>query len=380
MAEEQGGGGGQERSEEPTQKRLQDAKDKGQVARSRELNTTVILMVGASILLFMGKGLGTGLNALMIKGLSIERSWAFDTALIPGLLGNLMLDALMLFLPFMLTLVVAALLTPVLMGGWSFSAKALAPKFDKINPIKGLKRLFSLKGLMELLKAMAKVLLVASGATLLIMNFFGDLTALGSLGVERAMAHAFNMLGWSLLVLSSIMILISAVDVPFQLWQHRKQLKMTKQEVKDEHKNSEGDPEVKGHIRRMQQEMAMRRMMDEVPSADVVITNPTHFAVALRYKEPDMRAPIVVAKGTDLIAARIREIAQEHNVALFEAPPLARALYASTDLNDEIPGALYLAVAQVLAYVFQLKTASRKKGGKNPSPPGDLSVPDEYLH
>ncbi|MCK4951953.1 MAG: flagellar type III secretion system protein FlhB [Gammaproteobacteria bacterium] len=380
MAEEQGGGGGQERSEEPTQKRLQDAKDKGQVARSRELNTTVILMVGASILLFMGKGLGAGLNALMIKGLSIERSWAFDTALIPGLLGNLMLDALMLFLPFMLTLVVAALLTPVLMGGWSFSAKALAPKFDKINPIKGLKRLFSLKGLMELLKAMAKVLLVASGATLLIMNFFGDLTALGSLGVERAMAHAFNMLGWSLLVLSSIMILISAVDVPFQLWQHRKQLKMTKQEVKDEHKNSEGDPEVKGHIRRMQQEMAMRRMMDEVPSADVVITNPTHFAVALRYKEPDMRAPIVVAKGTDLIAARIREIAQEHNVALFEAPPLARALYASTDLNDEIPGALYLAVAQVLAYVFQLKTASRKKGGKNPSPPGDLSVPDEYLH
>ena len=380
MAEEQGGGGGQERSEEPTQKRLQDAKDKGQVARSRELNTTVILMVGASILLFMGKGLGAGLNALMIKGLSIERSWAFDTALIPGLLGNLMLDALMLFLPFMLALVVAALLTPVLMGGWSFSAKALAPKFDKINPIKGLKRLFSLKGLMELLKAMAKVLLVASGATLLIMNFFGDLTALGSLGVERAMAHAFNMLGWSLLVLSSIMILISAVDVPFQLWQHRKQLKMTKQEVKDEHKNSEGDPEVKGHIRRMQQEMAMRRMMDEVPSADVVITNPTHFAVALRYKEPDMRAPIVVAKGTDLIAARIREIAQEHNVALFEAPPLARALYASTDLNDEIPGALYLAVAQVLAYVFQLKTASRKKGGKNPSPPGDLSVPDEYLH
>ena len=379
MAEEQGGGG-QERSEEPTQKRLQDAKEKGQVARSRELNTTVILMVGASILLFTGKDLGAGLNALMTKGLSFERSWAFDTALIPGRLGDIMLDALMLFLPFMLTLVVAALLTPVLMGGWSFSAKALSPKFDKINPIKGMKRLFSLKGLMELLKAMAKVLLVAGAATLLITSLFGDLTALGSLGVERAMAHAFNMLGWSLLALSAVMILISAIDVPFQLWQHRKQLKMTKQEVKDEHKNTEGDPEVKGHIRRMQQEMAMRRMMDEVPSADVVITNPTHFAVALRYKEPEMRAPIVVAKGVDLTAARIREIAQEHNVALFEAPPLARALYASTDINDEIPGALYLAVAQVLAYVFQLKTATRKKGSKKPRPPGDLSVPDEYLH
>jgi len=212
MAEEQGGGSGQERSEEPTPKRLQDAKDKGQVARSRELNTTVILLVGASILLFMGKDLGAGLNAIMIKGLSFERSWAFDAALIPGRLGNLMLDALMLFLPFMLALVVAALLTPALMGGWSFSAKAMAPKFSKINPIKGMKKLFSLKGLMELLKAMAKVLLVAGAATLLISSLFGDLTALGSLGIERAMAHAFNMLGWSFLALSTVMILISAID------------------------------------------------------------------------------------------------------------------------------------------------------------------------
>lgn len=379
MAEEGGSSSGQERTEEPTAKRLQDAKDKGQVARSRELNTTVILLVGASFLLFMGDRLGSGLNFLMKKGLVIERSWAFDAEILPYIFGEAMWSALILFLPFMLALVVAALMTPALMGGWSFSAKAMAPKFSKINPIKGLKRVFSLKGLMELVKALAKVLLVAGAATLLIMSLFGDLTALGSLGLKQAMAHAFNMLGWSLLVLSSVMILISAIDVPFQLWQHKKQLKMTKQEVKDEHKNTEGDPEVKGHIRKMQQEMAMRRMMDEVPSADVVVTNPTHFAVALRYEDSRMRAPIVVAKGVDLTAGRIREIAQEHNVPLFEAPPLARALFASTDLNSEIPDNLYLAVAQVLAYVFQLR-AKRKKGTQKPRPPGDLSVPDEYLH
>lgn len=379
MAEEGASSSGQERTEEPTQKRLQDAKEKGQVARSRELNTTVILMVGASMLLFMGERLGSGLNAIIKNGLEIERSWAFDVAMLPRILGDTLLDALMLFLPFMVALVIAALMTPVLMGGWSFSAKAMAPKFSKLNPVKGLKRVFSLKGLMELAKSLAKVILVGGATTLLISSFFGDLIALGSLGVERAMAYAFNILGWSLLALSSVMILISAIDVPFQWWQHKKQLKMTKQEVKDEHKSTEGDPEVKAHIRKMQQEMAMRRMMDEVPSADVVVTNPAHFAVALRYEDSKMRAPVVVAKGVDLIAARIREIAQENNIPLFEAPPLARALYRSTDLNAEIPAGLYLAVAQILAYVFQLK-ATTQKAGKKPRPPNDLSVPDEYLH
>jgi flagellar biosynthetic protein FlhB len=378
MAEE-GASSGQERTEEPTQKRLQDAKEKGQVARSKELNTTVILIVGASILLFMGERLGTGLTSLMKSGLKIERSWAFDGTMMTEVLGRTLMDALMLFLPFLVALVIATLMTPALMGGWSFSGKAMAPKFSKLNPIKGLGKLFSLKGLMELVKSLAKVILVGGTATLLISSLFGDLTALGSLGVERSLSHAFNMLGWSFLALSTVMVFISAIDVPFQLWQHKKQLKMTKQEVKDEHKNTEGDPEVKGHIRRMQQEMAMRRMMDEVPSADVVVTNPTHFAVALRYEDSKMRAPIVVAKGADLIAARIREIAQENNIPMFEAPPLARALYASTDLNDEIPAGLYLAVAQILAYIFQLRTATQK-GGKKPRPPNDLSVPDEYIH
>jgi flagellar biosynthetic protein FlhB len=279
--------------------------------------------------------------------------------------------------PFMLLMLVTALLAPLALGGWSFSVEALGPKFDKLNPLKGLKRIFAVRGLVELLKALAKFLLIGGvGAFLLIRNM-PRFNGLAYETVPQALAHAGSILGWSFLLLSLSLVVIAAIDVPFQLWDHAKNLKMTHQEIKDEYKTTEGKPEVKAQIRRMQQELAQGRMMAEVPKADVVITNPTHFAVALKYDAKNMRAPRVVAKGADLIASQIRSVATANGVALFEAPPLARAIFYSTEINQEVPAGLYLAVAQVLAYVYQLRT-SRRKSGFEPHRPVDLPVPDEF--
>ncbi len=194
------------------------------------------------------------------------------------------------------------------------------------------------------------------------------------MALEPAIARGLSMLGWAAVILTSTLIVLALFDVPFQLWDHKRQLKMTQQEVRDELKETEGRPEVRGRIRQLQREMAQRRMMEEVPKADVIVTNPTHFAVALRYDADRMRAPIVVAKGADLVAANIRRVGREHDVPLVEAPLLARAIYFSTELEAPIPAGLYLAVAQLLAYVFQLK-AYREFGGDIPQPPDELPGP-----
>jgi flagellar biosynthetic protein FlhB len=276
----------------------------------------------------------------------------------------------------MLILLLAVLVTPMFIGGWSFSKKAMAPKMSRVNPLKGIKRVFGLKGLMELVKSLAKVALVGCVAGLFIWNYFSELLSLGRLPVGQAIMRALELGGWLFLLLSIATLVIAAIDVPFQLFQHNKQLKMSKQEVKDENKHTEGDPEVKGRIRRLQQEMANSRMMEEVPKADVIVTNPTHYSIALKYDDNKMGAPILVAKGTDLIAFRIRELGKQNNITIFEAPPLARALYHTTELNQEIPADLYYAVAQVLAYVFQLKRA--KHPGERPEKPNNLDIPEEY--
>jgi flagellar biosynthetic protein FlhB len=376
MAEE-GGSQAQDKTEEPTPKRLQDAKEKGQVPRSRELNTTVVLMAGAAGIFMLGDGMGTRLSAMMRESLTFGHKLAFDSGAPLKVLADTLMSALGLVAPFLVLTFIAALVAPLLIGGWSFSMKAAAPKFSKLNPLKGMKRIFSARGLMELLKAVAKVVLIAGISILLINSMFGDLMALGSKHIHAAIGDAESILIWSFLAISSSMLLVAAIDVPFQIWQHKKQLKMSKQEVKDERKDTEGDPEVKGRVRQMQQQMAMSRMMEAVPEADVIVTNPTHFAVALKYDDARMAAPIVVAKGRDLLAARIRELANENRIPIFSAPPLARALYHSTELNDEIPAALYLAVAQVLAYIFQLQE-SLKTGSENPEPPTDLEIPEDY--
>jgi len=246
------------------------------------------------------------------------------------------------------------------LSGWNFSTEALMPQFSRLNPIAGFGRMFAMTSWIELAKSLLKFGVVAVFAVMVLRKDASALMALGSQSPRIAMQSAALLCSHALLTMAWSMLLIAGIDVPLQLWQHAKQLKMSREEIKQEMKESDGSPEVKGKIRRMQSEIARRRMMGEVAKADVIVTNPTHFAVALRYDDKRNRAPIVVAKGVDLIAARIREIAAEHKVPIFEAPPLARVLYRSVDLNREVPASLYTAVAQVLTYIYQLRAF--KKG------------------
>ena len=255
----------------------------------------------------------------------------------------------------LLAITLAAIIAPLALGGWSFSGQAMMPQFSRMNPIEGVKRMFALRSLIELAKAMAKFGVVAIVAALVLWKDAPTLMALGREPLQQAIGHAVQISGKALLLISAGLLIIAGIDVPYQLWQYAKQMRMSREEIREEYKESEGSPEVKGRIRQLQQQLARQRMMQEVPKADVVVTNPTHFAVALKYDEKRMRAPIVVAKGADEIAAKIREVAGEHKVPIFEAPPLARVLFRNVDIGDEIPATLYIAVAQILTYVFQLK-------------------------
>lgn len=364
----------QERTERATPRRQQDAREKGLVARSRELNTVALLLAGSGGLLFLGAGIVKTLGQVMHASFEFDRSRIFDTAQGPAALADAMQATLFALLPFLLLLAIAAIVSSIALGGVNFSAKAISVQWERISPMKGFQRIFSAQGLMEIVKSLAKFLVVGSIAAWWLWHSAGDFLLLGDLPIESGLAQTGHLVAWSFLVICLGTILIAAVDVPFQLWNHAQQLRMSKQEVRDELKETDGRPEVKQRIRRLQREMAQRRMMQEVPKADVIVTNPQHYAVALRYDNGRMRAPKVVAKGADLIAARIRAIAGEHRVPLFEAPPLARALYHSTELNQEIPQGLYLAVAQVLAYIFQLR---EMRPGVSPTAPVDLPIPPE---
>ncbi len=287
--------------------------------------------------------------------------------------GKLALDAVT---PLLMVLLIAALAGPISLGGWLFSLEAMAPKASRMDPLAGLKRMFSVNALVELFKALAKFLVVLLVALLVLSQDQDDLLAIANESLDSAILHSLQVVGWSALWMSCGLILIAAADVPFQLWSHKQKLMMTKQEVRDEYKDSEGRPEVKQRIRQLQREMAERRMMSSVPQADVVITNPTHFAVALKYDPAKGNAPVMLAKGSDFTALKIREIANEHNVTVLESPGLARAVFYSTELDQEIPAGLYLAVAQVLAYVYQLKQHRAGKG-KRPGPLPDLPIPPD---
>lgn len=368
---------GQDKSEEPTGKRLEDARKKGQVARSKELNTCVMLITGATMLLVMGDHIAQGMLKMMTSAFQLSRETIFSPESMYLNLKQSLIDGVLLLAPFFIVMVIAALLGPIAMGGWVFSWDALTPKFEKLDPIKGMARLFSVRGLIELVKALLKFMLVFFVAVILFKSVMYDLLGLSAELPKQAIRHALETIGFCYLILSASLLIIVMFDVPYQLWDHSQKLKMTKQEVRDEMKESEGSPEIKGRQRRIQMEMAQRRMMEQVPLADVVVTNPTHFAVALKYDQNSNAAPRVVAKGTDLIAAQIRNLATGAKVPLVTAPPLARALYYSTELKEEIPQGLFLAVAQVLAYVFQLKTA-RSQGWAEPLVPGDLPIPEEY--
>jgi len=366
---------GQERTEQATPKRLREAREKGQVPRSKELNSMALLMAAGGGFLLMGEHILTGMQDMLSSGLAIEHARNMDKYSVVQVFGSTLLQSLLVVAPMFLLLTVVVIMTPLGLGGWSFSTKAISFKWEKLDPIKGVGRVFAWRGLMELLKVLAKFGLVAAISALILWSLIDEILGLGAESLKPALAHVANLCGWSFLASSSVLVIIAAIDVPFQLWQHAKQLKMTKQEVKDENKETDGRPEVKGRIRALQQELSRRRMMEAVPEADVVITNPTHYAIALRYDQYNMQAPVVVAKGADLVAARIRMLADQHSVAIVSAPPLARALYASTELNHEIPAGLYVAVANVLSYVYQLNAL--EIGDEMPQQPTDLPIPDD---
>ena len=367
----------QEKTEEPTAKRLDEARNKGQVPRSRELTTVLVLIASALALLFMGQNIIASVAEVMNKSFSFTRKELFDPmAMIHHFFYSIetILFDLGLFLG---VTVIAAITAPALIGGLNFSAQAMAPKGERMDPLKGLKRIFGPQGLIELAKALGKFLLVGTISTAILWSIRDQLLTLGRQEVNVAMADLGYLTMWVFLAITASLILIALIDVPFQIWNHNRQLRMTKQEVKDEMKETDGNPEMKGRIRRMQVELSQQRMMQDIPSADVVITNPTHYAVALRYDQTKSGAPTVVAKGADLISQQIRLVAEHNEVPILAAPPLTRAIYYSTEIGDEIPSGLYIAVAQVLAFVFQLRRYQKTGGNKPHLNPEDLPIPDE---
>jgi flagellar biosynthesis protein FlhB len=368
----------QEKTEQPTPKKLREAREKGQIPRSKELNSMSIMVAGALGLLMLGSYMIGELSQLMSNGFSLTRSEIQSTSSIIIRFQEALFNALVGIAPFLVLMLLVAILTPLMLGGWSFSLDQIAFKAERLDPISGLKRIFSARGLVELVKALAKFLVVSVIAVSFMWSQADEFLNLGREPFMQGLTHAAWLFGNAFLMMSLALLLIAAIDVPFQLWDHSNKLKMTMQEVRDEMKETEGRPEVKSRIRGLQQEMAQRRMMQDVPTADVIITNPTHYAVALKYDPENMAVPVVVAMGKDLIAFKIREIGQEYGVEIFEAPPLARALFAHSKIGQEIPGQLYYAVAQVLAFIFQLQNA-RKHGLDIPDRPDPYVPTDEQI-
>ncbi len=347
----------QERTEQATQKRRDEARRRGQVARSRELNIAAVLLAGAMVLVAARPHFGTAMEALMRDGLTFDQAVLDHPELMSGALADAGLAALLAFAPLLLVLALAAVAGALTVGGWVFSPEQFTPKWNRLDPVQGMKRIVSLRGLVEVGKALAKGFVIGGFALGYLLWAQDSVITLGMEPLRAALSDAGAMIVTTLVVCSFGMLVVALADAPFQIWSHNRELRMTRQEIREELKETEGRPEVRSRIRSLQQQLANRRMLREVPKADVVVTNPTHFAVALRYEDARMRAPVVVAKGADHMAARIRDIAAKNRVALFEAPLLARALYWTTNVNQEIPAPLYLAVAQVLTYVYRLKAA-----------------------
>jgi flagellar biosynthesis protein FlhB len=365
-----------ERTEPASERRREQAREDGQVARSRELSTLALLLAAGGGLWFAGIGLTERLSTLLRQGMQLDHATAFEPDQMLLRLKDSSVDMLLAFVPVLSFMALAAVASTFLLNGWLFSFKPLMPSWGRLDPWAGLKRILSWHGVIEMVKALAKTVLVGGVAAWVIWTNIGAVLSLAAEPLVAGMSHLVHLLGKSFLIMAGSMALVVAIDVPFQLWEHERKLRMTRQDVRQESRESEGDPHVKAHIRSQQRDMARRRMMADIPKADVVVTNPTHYAVALRYQGDAMRAPQIVAKGAHLLAARIRELAEEHKVPVLEAPPLARALYHHAEIGDEVPAALYTAVAEVLAYVYQLR--SRQQDGQSLPPLPDLSsVPSE---
>ena len=366
-----------ERTEPASARRLEKARAEGQVPQSRELMAFLIMAAAGGGFWVAGDWLTGRAGTLLRHGLSFGRDAAFDPSSLPRSFASLSWEGLLLTAPIFALTIAAALATPVALGGWTFAPAALRPRFERLNPLKGLGRMFSWQSLGELVKAVLKALLIGGVIYWVVNRQQGQLFALIGEPLEGALASFAHMLLFAVLAMIGGLAAIAAIDVPFQLWRYYQGLRMTREELRQEMKELEGDPLLKARIRSQQRQIARRRMMAEVPKADVVVTNPTHFAVALKYDSGAMAAPVVVAKGMNEVAQKIRDIAAEHRVPVLEAPPLARALHRHTELGDQVPAALYAAVAEVMAYVYQLNSylSSAVRGGQLPLPPAAIAVP-----
>jgi flagellar biosynthetic protein FlhB len=369
-------GSDQEKTEPASPRRLEQAREEGDVPRSRELATCTVLLATGAGFWFTGDGLVREMNRMLASGMRFDRDQAFDFNILLTRLGADLVNVLIAFAPLAVLLLIVAVASPLLIGGWLFSGKALMPNFNRLNPLNGLGNMISAHAGVELIKAIAKAFLVGIVSWMVVSSQMDAMLALSVEPLKSGSAHLAGLLLTGFMSIVCSLAVIALVDAPYQMWHYANKLKMTREELRQESKESDGNPQIKGKIRQLQREMAKRRMMAEVPAADVVVTNPTHYAVALKYTDGKMRAPKVVAKGADDVAAKIREIAAENKVPLLEAPPLARALYTHTELGDDIPEGLYTAVAEVLAYVFQLR-AYGKHGGQRPDAPAELDVPPQ---
>lgn len=369
---------GQEKTEEPTDKRISDARKKGQLPRSREAGTFFVLISGVLSLWLVAPYLGHSMMGVMINSFTLTREQVFDLFEMGRIFIQNILSIAFPLLAICGLMMVAAFIGNIMLGGMNFSSEAMMPKFSKLSPLNGIKRIFSMNSIVELIKSIAKVLCIGFICYMLLSGRINQILRLSYIDIFSAVHDAFSILFWFMLIIVCAMIPIIMIDVPFQIWQYRHQLRMTKQELKDEMKETDGNPQIKSRIRRLQYEMAARRMMAKVPTADVVVTNPTHYAVALSYDPDGSLAPVVVAKGVDEVAEKIKEIAREYEIPILQLPPLARSLYYTTDLDHEIPRGLFQAVAQVLAWVLGTKAY---REGRSSTPPRDLDtnmpIPDE---
>jgi flagellar biosynthetic protein FlhB len=376
MAESDSG----EKTEEPTAKKLTDARKKGQIARSKDLGTMFVLVGSAFAMMLMGSSLVEGMSLMMKRLFSLSRREVMDVNAIFNVISNSVSFVIVPMLWIFFIIVVAAFIGNTLLGGMSFSWEAMAPKASRLSPLAGFKRMFGVQAAVELIKSILKFFVVFIVAFLLLTGLFEQILGLSLEAVPTNFGHAVTMLLWMFLALALSIGIIAVIDAPYQVWNHTRQLKMTKQEIKDEHKNTEGNPEVKGRIKRTQYEMSQRRMMGEVPNSDVVITNPTHYSIALKYDADVGGAPRLVAKGIDEMAMHIRTIAKENSVEIIQSAALARSLYYTAEIDQDIPEELYAAVAQVLAFIFQLN--EHKKGrAKKPIPIAkELPIPEEFKY
>lgn len=365
-----------EKTETASGSRIQKAYEDGDVPRSKELSTAATLIVAGACLWGMGGFLEDALKSLMISGMKFDSKVAMDPVSAMSKIYEQIGDLVIVFIPIFTFILLTEILSPIGIGGWNISTKMLAPNIEKLNPIAGFGNIFNKNSWVELLKSVCKVGLIAIISYLAISYSLPDLMKLPLLPIEIGLSNTVNFLIVTFFLILIGYLVIVAIDVPYQLYRYAEKLKMSVQEVREEMRDSNGSPEIKAKIRQQQIAMSRRRMMSQIQNADVVITNPTHYAVAVKYDSEVMGAPRILAKGSDAVALRIREIANEHQILMVESPKLARALYAHTEVEQEIPEALYLAVAEILAYVFQVKSFNGRDG-EYPTMPQSIEVPDE---